>query len=93
LIRRNAIFFIGGPLFFFYKRQSEAIHYYESFLAVSGGPGYEMSRRVGELPRSGFVHIHIENNKGSGNVVISTKSDKNLTDSKPTSCQYLKYSI
>jgi hypothetical protein len=57
LIKRNAIFFIGGPLFFFYKRQSEAIHYYESFLAVSGGPGYEMSRRVGELPRSGFVHI------------------------------------
>jgi len=55
--KKKRYFFIGGPLFFFYKRQSEAIHYYESFLAVSGDPGYEISKRVGELPRSGFVHI------------------------------------
>jgi hypothetical protein len=51
------LFFIGGQLFFFYKKQSEAIHYYESFFSVSDDPGYEMSRRVEELPRSGFVHI------------------------------------
>jgi len=53
--KKKCYFFIGGPLFFFYKRQSEAIHYYESFFAISDDPGYEMSRRVGELPRSGFV--------------------------------------
>jgi hypothetical protein len=55
--KKKRYFFIGGPLFFFYKRQSEAIHYYESFFTVSDDPGYEMSRHVGELPRSGFVHI------------------------------------
>jgi len=54
---KETLFFIGEPLFFFYKKQSEAIHYYESFFAGSDDPGYEMSRRAGKLPRSGFVLI------------------------------------
>jgi len=55
--KKKRYFIIGGPLLFIYKRQSKAIHYYESFFAVSDDPGYEMSRRAGKLPRSGFVHI------------------------------------
>jgi hypothetical protein len=56
-VKKKRYFIIGGPLLFIYKRQSKANHYYESFLAVSDDPGYEMSRRAGKLPRSGFVHI------------------------------------
>jgi len=55
--KKKRYFIIGGALLFIYKRQSKAIHYYESFFAVSDDPGHEMSRRIGKLPRSGFVHI------------------------------------
>jgi hypothetical protein len=87
--KKKCYFFIGGPLLFFYKRQSEAIHYYESFFAVSDDPGYEMSRRVGKLPRSGFVHIESIHNmrKPVISSEISPKFDGVPTTD--TACQYL----